>query len=104
MDMRVEVIQSMTGVPDCMSISQIQQVTLQDRHLQWLKNNTIAGWPAIKDQLLQDIRPYWSYKDELSVIDGVVMKCRWIIIPEVLRQQALDELCVNHMGIEKTKL
>ena len=32
------------------------------------------------------------------------MKGRCIIIPEVLKQQVLDQLHLNHMGIEKTKL
>ena len=51
-----------------------------------------------------DIRPYWSYKDNHAVIDGVVMKGRHINIPERQKQQVLDQLHVNHMGIEKTKL
>ena len=68
------------------------------------KNNIISGWPTTKDQLHLDIRPYWSYKDDLAVIDGIVMKGRHIIIPKVLKQQALDQLHVNHMGIKKTKL
>ena len=51
-----------------------------------------------------NIRPYWSYKDNLAVIDCVVMKGRHIIIPESLKQQALDQLHVNHMGIKKPKL
>ena len=57
-----------------------------------------------KDQLHLDIRPYLSYKDDLAVIDGIVMKGRCIIIPKVLKQQTQDQLHVNHMGIEKTKL
>ena len=48
--------------------------------------------------------PYWSYKDDLAVMDGIVMKGRCIIVPEVLKHQALDQLHVNHMGIKKTKL
>ena len=40
----------------------------------------------------------------LAVKDGIVMKGRHIIIPERLKQQVLDQLHVNHMGIEKTKL
>ena len=55
-------------------------------------------------QLHIHIRPYWSYKDDLTVIDSVVMKGRCIIIPEELKQQVLDQLHVNHMGIKKTKL
>ena len=56
------------------------------------KNIIIAGWPNTQDQLHINIRPYWSYKDDLAVIDGVVMKGRCIIIPERLRQQELDQL------------
>ena len=69
-----------------------------------VKNNIISGGPATKDELHQDIRPCWSYKDDLAVIDGVVMRGRCIIVPEVLKQLALHHLHVNHTGIEKTKL
>ena len=46
----------------------------------------ITGWPNTKDQLHINIRPYWSYKDNLAVIDGVVIKGRHIIIPQDLKQ------------------
>ena len=82
-----------------MSISQIQQASAQDGHLQCLK-----GWVSTKAELNSDLRPYWSYRDDLAVIDGVVMKGRLIIIPRSLKQQVLDQLHTNHMGIEKTKL
>ena len=104
MDIRVDAIQGRTNIPECMPISQIQQAMMQDEHLQCLKNNIISGWPATKDQLHLDIRPYWSYKDDLAVKDGIVMKGRCTIIPKVLKQQALDQLHVNHMGIKKLKL
>ena len=61
----------------------------------------IAGGPESKDQLHQDIRPYWSFRDNMAVIDGVIMNGRHIIIPEVLKPQVLDQLHINHMGIEK---
>ena len=101
MDIRVDAIQSMIDIPECMSISQIQQAMAWDGYLQWLENNIISGWPATKDQLHLDIRPYWSYKDDLAVSDGIVMKGSHIIIPVVLKQQVLDQLHVNHMGIQK---
>ena len=76
----------------------------QDEHLQWLKSLIISGWPDTKDQLHQDITPYWSFKDDLAVIDGVIMKGRHIIILKALKQQAVDQDHVSHMGIDKTKL
>ena len=72
----------------------------QDEHLQPLKN-IITDWLSTKDQLHIDIRPYWSYRDNLAVIDGVVMKGRHVIIPQELKQQVLDQLHLNHMCMEK---
>ena len=99
MDIRIDTIQSVTDILECISISQIQQVSAQDEHLQCLKNYIIAGWPSTKDELYSDLRPYRSYTDDLAVIDGVVMKGRHIIIPVVLKQQVLDQLPLNHIGI-----
>ena len=86
MDVWVDTLQSMTDIPECMSISHIQQMTAQNEHLQCLKN-IITGWQNTKDQLHIDIKPYWSYKDDLAVIDGIVMKGRCIVIPENLKSR-----------------
>ena len=80
------------------------KVSSQDNHLQQLKSFIIAGWPDTKDELHVDLSPYWSYRDELVVIDGIILKGRCIDIPNSLRQQILNQLHTNHMGIEKTKL
>ena len=76
-----------------------------------------AGWVLAKATMLYNyrlarcqgaitsyIKPYWCIKDDMSVMDGLIMKGRCIIIPKVLQQQAHDHLHVTHMGIEKTKL
>ena len=104
MDIKVDTMQSMTHVLECMSISQIQQATVQDEHLQCLKNIIISGWPTTKDQLHIDIRPYWSYKDDLAVIDSIVMKGRHIIIPQRAKAAGTGPPPCNHMAISKTKL
>ena len=89
---------------ECISIEEIQHASLQDVHLQQLKTFIIAGWPHTKDELHTSIRPYWPYREELAVIDGVILKGRHIIIPDSLKQQVHAQLDTNHMGIEKTKL
>ena len=40
----------------------------------------------------------------MAVIDGVIMKGRHVLIPDILKTQALDQLHISHVGIEKTKL
>ena len=40
----------------------------------------------------------------MAIINGVVIKGRYIVIPEVLQQQVLIQLHINHMAIDKHKL
>ena len=40
----------------------------------------------------------------MAVIDGVILKGKHIVIPNTLQKQALEQLHINHMGKEKTKL
>ena len=87
MDIRVDAIPRETDILECISISQIQHTMAQDKHLQHLKNIIITGWLSTKDQLHIDIRPYWSYRHNLAVIDRVVMKGRHIIIPAELNSK-----------------
>ena len=91
-------------MPECLSMTELQHVSSHDNHLQKLKDFIITGWPHSKDEISEELKPYWSYRDELAVIDGIMLKVRCIIIPNSLRQQVLNQLHINHMGIEKTKL
>ena len=59
------------------------QAIAQDYHLQWLKGYIM---------------------DDVAVVNGIIMKGRCVVIPKILKTQGLDQLHVNHMGIEKTKL
>ena len=81
MDASVGVVQTLMDVSACMLIQHIQWATAQDEHLQQLKCFINAGYPESKEQLHPDIRPYWSSRDSMAVIDGVIMKGRCIIIP-----------------------
>ena len=91
-------------MPECISMAEIQHASSQDDHLQQLKSFIIADWPYTKDELHADLKPYWSCRDELAVIDGIILKSRCTVIPKSLRQQVLGQLHTNHMGIENTKL
>ena len=103
-DVCMDAIQNSIDMPECVSMVEIQQASSQDNHLQQLKKFIIAGWPDTKDELYANIRPYWPYRDELAVIDSIILKGRHIIIPYSLKQQTLTQLHTSHMGIEKTKL
>ena len=104
MELQVDILQTTTDMPECLSMTDLQQASPQDSHIQKLKCFIITGWLNSKDKVCEELKPYWSYRDKLAVIDGVVLKGRCIIIPNSLKQQMLDQLHINHMAIEKTRL
>ena len=91
-------------MPGCLSMTELQHASSHDNHLQKLKHFIITGWPHTKDEISEELKLYWSYRDELAVINGIMLKGRCIIIPNSLRQQVLNHLHINHIGIEKMKL
>ena len=47
------------------------------------------------------MQPCWSF-DEAALVDGNALKGRKIIIPTAVQDKALNQLYLNHIGIEKT--
>ena len=84
----VDVIQTTTDMPECLSMTELQQASSQDSHIQKLKHFIITGGPDSKEEVSEEL----------------VLKGRHIIIPSSLKQQVLNHLHINHMGIEKMKL
>ena len=58
-EVQVDNIQTGTDMLECLSMTELQQVSSQDDHLQKLKNITIAGWPDSKDKIDAELKPYW---------------------------------------------
>ena len=50
------------------------------------------------------IRCYWSYREELLAINGLIFKGERTAIPTSLQRKILSKLHQAHLGIEKTKL
>ena len=57
------------------------------------------GWPDNIKALPMDVRPYWSFRDELAIEDGIIFTGQEVIVPEAVRQ-----LHQSHQGLEKTRL
>ena len=49
MEIQVDVIQTATDMPECVSMAEIQQASSLDNHLQQLKGTIISGWPDSRD-------------------------------------------------------
>ena len=84
-----------------MTMHELQDATSKDQHL---KEYVIQGKPDSKNQLPQDIGTYWMFRDDMAVIDEVVIKGKHIVILKALLQQVLKQLHIKHMGIKNYTL
>ena len=51
MQVNINTIQTTTNIPECISIHELQKATLEDNHLQQLKEQVIRGRPEYRDHI-----------------------------------------------------
>ena len=78
-------------------LEEIRKTIKDDNELQELQKYVQRGWPNAPKDLPATIRPYWNYRDEITVIDGIVFKSRKIIIPKALRSEMLGRIHTGHI-------
>ena len=64
---------------------------------------TKQGWPNTTNEIMPTVKPYFTYKDELTVSDNVLLKGDRIVIPRKLQHEMLKVLHESHLGMVKTK-
>ena len=50
------------------------------------------------------MRHYWTFMDELAVINRITMKGKWVTILVEQKQHILNQSHNNHMSLDKTKI
>ena len=85
-------------------IQQLRSESKSDPVLSSLQDIVINGWPDRCDEIPKQLRPYWSYRNELSVEDGVILKGERVLIPRSMQADVLQRVHAGHHGIEKCKL
>ena len=103
LDISVHAIKELTGF-NSLSVAKIHQHTTKDPAMQQLIQHINDGLPDSSAKCPEAIHPFFSFKDELSVCNGIVLKGHnRIIVPESLRAQAVNILHNKaHLGLNKT--
>ena len=101
MDITVHEVESCTNFSS-VSLGNIRELTLHDNDLQVLKTHIINGFPNHTNQCPECIRPFFPYRDELTIYNGLILKGSHIVIPTELRDQLLNVIHESHLGICKT--
>ena len=78
----------------------VKRATRRDRTLSQVLSFVKTGWPQ---QVPDDVQPYVSRRDELSVEDGCLLWGTRVVIPKSLQETLLQSLHVDHPGISRMK-
>lgn len=72
----------------------------RDSELNVLMRVIMEGWPDDKMVLPCSIRKYWSFRDELSVYEGLVFRSNQIVVPKSLTPKMLKVIHTGHTGVQ----
>ncbi|CAB3999682.1 retrotransposon-like family member retr-1, partial [Paramuricea clavata] len=84
-------------------LEKIREETSKDPTMMVLLTVIRRGWPQSRQQTPVEIHQFWNYRDEMSEIEGVIMKGDRIVTPTVLRSEMLARVHDSHIGIEKCR-
>ena len=86
------------------SLQQLRVATQADDELAILKHTIMQGWPKNIKQVPPELQSYWTFREELTIEDGLILKGTRIVIPNKQQQAILKQLHEGHLGLNKCKL
>ena len=89
-------------------LTEFQLATREDPDMRRLTQVIQAGWPENRGDLPLNVQSYFSFREELSVQNGLIFKGERIVVPntEGLRSKVLGLLHESHRSagmLEKSK-
>ena len=85
-------------IPNSIKLDEVRTATQHDPILQKLMTTIQTGRWHESDQ-----SDFTNFRDELSVVDGVILRDHRLVIPKVLHRKVIDIAHQSHQGIVKTK-
>ena len=74
MSLTINARETCRDIPECMMAEDIRCMTLEDDRRCGPSANVIHRWPATRGEIVKEVQPYWSFRDESVAIDRIAMK------------------------------
>ena len=84
------------------TMSRIREEPAKDPVLTVLHKVVLSGWPSERKEVPEEIRAYWSFRDEISVYDDVLYKSYQVIVPASMRPELLRKIHRAHQGTDSS--
>ena len=62
------------------------------------------GWHKTIKEVPQEIQNYWTFHEELTIEDGLILKDTMIVIPDEKREEILKQIHEGHLGLNKCQM
>ena len=86
------------------SLQQLHEATQADDTLAILKYTIQMGWPSNIKELPSKIQAFWTFREEMTIEDGLILKGTRIVIPSQKQVEILKLIHKGHLGLTKCKL
>ncbi|KAK7100337.1 hypothetical protein V1264_023309 [Littorina saxatilis] len=81
-------------------LAKLKVRTENDENLQLLKTTIMTGWPDDRNDLPATLTPYFHFRDEMTVQDGLIFKGERVVVPESMRGEMKTAVHSTHSGID----
>jgi len=80
-------------------LEQLRNSTCDDGVLQQLKEVIQTGWPEEKQQPPAVLAPYFKFRDETSIYNGLVFKGEQLLIPKLMHMKMKERIHSSHISV-----
>jgi len=77
----------------------VRRESSHDQQIQSLISYMTAGMPTTSNGLPVELQQFWQLRNDLYVIDGVVLFKQRVLVPKTLRSEILQSLHSAHQGM-----
>lgn len=84
-------------------VEELKRETLADPVCRRLSEVVTADWPTTFKEVARDLRPFYAMREELTTVDGLLLRGQRFIIPHSLQRYYVQQLHQGHPGLEATR-
>ena len=84
------------------TLERVRTETSKDPVLSILNSVTMTGWPDERKSVPEEIRGFWSYREEVTADNGVLFKLDQVIVLSSLRAEMLRKIHKAHQGYDSS--
>ena len=84
-------------------LQELQEATQADDELALLKHTIMSGWPSTIKEIPPFMQLYWTFPEELTIEDRLILKGTRIVIPSKKQEAILNQSHDSHLGLNKCK-